>query len=655
MPASAQPGRSCRGRQKLPGRICRGRRPPAPVRTCRAGQDLPGSFVAPTRRLLLKPLIFKGSDPGPGVAGRGRMMVAISQATAAPPTLPDAARAGEGGESFSSLLAALLGDAAPEPPPDPAGEAATEQAPEARLAEEPGEAIGRPGPAEPDAPAVPSALLPLAMVFAEPVDGQAAGATELGPAKEAEAEENQAQPLRLDPVSDPALPVAPPATAAPAASQQAKAAEAISGRAGVTPEARPSDALANDPAGAPPASLEPDADADRAPETAGDIQPERLAAPTRVRDRGESPPKEQPIPETARGQARGAVEPSPQLTNRTAAPTANALAGAAPTAASEAEATPSPIASGEAAARPAERPVAPPPPPLVQIAVHRAAEPRPLRAAAPALSPLVAAASVETLNAAQPPAEPAPLTAQALEAPGAGPPGSTDALTDDAPVAEGGAALLRSSTPSPSSPRPEVNAAPVRRPSEANTTPPGSATATSTGQPLAQPALGLAGLPITSPPAPQAQTVQWAPRAAPAQQIMPVVVTLAAGSSASPGSVTVTLEPVELGRVEISVRSENEQQARIHIVAERPETLLLLVRDQAALDRALAQAGVGAEGRAFSFDLAARDGRGGGEAPAREGGDGRGSAPANARADAERARSETVQRRAAPGGLDIAV
>jgi flagellar hook-length control protein FliK len=175
---------------------------------------------------------------------------------------------------------------------------------------------------------------------------------------------------------------------------------------------------------------------------------------------------------------------------------------------------------------------------------------------------------------------------------------------------------------------------------------------------LAAPAAPGLSPPTTPPPPPaSAQRTPAAPPPAqmPAQQIMPVLVTLAAGTGFGGASVTVTLDPAELGRVAISVRRETENRAVVQVVAERPETLLLLLRDQPALERALAQAGVGPEGRSLSFDLAA-----GGQQQGRPGpGDGEGDGQrgrAGRAAVAETADTQApMRRRAALGALDIAV
>ncbi|WP_439576330.1 flagellar hook-length control protein FliK [Elioraea sp.] len=110
-------------------------------------------------------------------------------------------------------------------------------------------------------------------------------------------------------------------------------------------------------------------------------------------------------------------------------------------------------------------------------------------------------------------------------------------------------------------------------------------------------------------PAERASPVSAAPAsprvvpAPPAQQIAPVLITLAAAAHGMPDRLTLTLDPQELGWIEVEVTREGERRVAIAVLAERPETLHLLMRDAAVLDRALAQAGVGAEGRSLAFDL----------------------------------------------------
>ncbi|MFN6250869.1 MAG: flagellar hook-length control protein FliK [Acetobacteraceae bacterium] len=91
------------------------------------------------------------------------------------------------------------------------------------------------------------------------------------------------------------------------------------------------------------------------------------------------------------------------------------------------------------------------------------------------------------------------------------------------------------------------------------------------------------------------------PAPMPARQLAPVVVSLALGRGDE--ALTIALDPGELGRVEVSI-GQGKEAGQLRIVAERPETLALLQRDQRELDRALNQAGLGDMARSLSFSLA---------------------------------------------------
>ena len=116
--------------------------------------------------------------------------------------------------------------------------------------------------------------------------------------------------------------------------------------------------------------------------------------------------------------------------------------------------------------------------------------------------------------------------------------------------------------------------------------------------PAAAPAQPPPATPLAAPaiasPLRAAMPVAW-----PARQIAPFAVALALGPNAS---LTVTLDPVELGRVEVSIERSGAEAA-IRVVAERPETLALLQRDAKELQRALSDAGVGQNGTSLSFSL----------------------------------------------------
>lgn len=122
--------------------------------------------------------------------------------------------------------------------------------------------------------------------------------------------------------------------------------------------------------------------------------------------------------------------------------------------------------------------------------------------------------------------------------------------------------------------------------------------------PVANTTLAAPAATDTGEPAPARHAVPSMP---PARQIAPVIVAVAIGGGTA--RLAVTLEPAELGRVEISVERSGDN-SQVQILAERPETLALLQRDQRELDRALSQAGVGTEGRSVSLGLATDGGAG---------------------------------------------
>ncbi len=87
----------------------------------------------------------------------------------------------------------------------------------------------------------------------------------------------------------------------------------------------------------------------------------------------------------------------------------------------------------------------------------------------------------------------------------------------------------------------------------------------------------------------------------PSQQVAPALAQLS--HSASGGQLTLRLNPGELGHVQVQIDRAADGTASVHITAERPETLQLLVADQAQLHRTLDSAGVPHEGRTLSLAL----------------------------------------------------
>ncbi len=89
-------------------------------------------------------------------------------------------------------------------------------------------------------------------------------------------------------------------------------------------------------------------------------------------------------------------------------------------------------------------------------------------------------------------------------------------------------------------------------------------------------------------------------RTPPVDQVSPVLVGMLKSADGTQ-SITIRLQPEELGQVQIRIDRTNDGTAHVGIIAERPETLQLLQRDQPRLEQALDQAGVSSSGRTVSF------------------------------------------------------
>ena len=105
----------------------------------------------------------------------------------------------------------------------------------------------------------------------------------------------------------------------------------------------------------------------------------------------------------------------------------------------------------------------------------------------------------------------------------------------------------------------------------------------------------------TSPPR-QADAAQatTGDRTGPGDQVAPALVGMLKSADGTQ-SVTVRLQPAELGQVQIRVDRTAEGAAHVGITADRPETLQLLQRDLPRLEQALDQAGILSSGRSVSF------------------------------------------------------
>lgn len=197
---------------------------------------------------------------------------------------------------------------------------------------------------------------------------------------------------------------------------------------------------------------------------------------------------------------------------------------------------------------------------------------RPGEAASPSGPGDAPAASAKAAGPGAQPAAGPPATAIPGAAPGRNDAGAMAATASDAPPLDKG-------DPAPGTPWPSMMAA--------------AATSAPVQAPAVAPSAAAAGPPHAVPATPTPD------------QLGPAF--LAAASPAGPSRVVVRLDPAELGLVQVGITRQPSGPARIELMAERPETLQLLMRDQPALHRALDLAGVPAEGRTLHFQLGAPD------------------------------------------------
>lgn len=88
-------------------------------------------------------------------------------------------------------------------------------------------------------------------------------------------------------------------------------------------------------------------------------------------------------------------------------------------------------------------------------------------------------------------------------------------------------------------------------------------------------------------------------------QLAPALVSVALSRTDAGSDITIRLDPLELGQVQLRMtRAGDAGPAQIEVAVERPETLRLLERDRSGLEQALDRAGVPAEGRVIHLVLA---------------------------------------------------
>jgi flagellar hook-length control protein FliK len=91
-----------------------------------------------------------------------------------------------------------------------------------------------------------------------------------------------------------------------------------------------------------------------------------------------------------------------------------------------------------------------------------------------------------------------------------------------------------------------------------------------------------------------------------------LAINIAAKSQAGSKQFDISLEPAELGRVEVRLTVDNAGNAQAHLVAERPETLQMLQRDSGTLSHALKESGVQLGDNGLQFSLKGQERQGDG-------------------------------------------
>ena len=203
--------------------------------------------------------------------------------------------------------------------------------------------------------------------------------------------------------------------------------------------------------------------------------------------------------------------------------------------------------------------------------------------------------------------QPAPSASAPAAAQTDAPPASAPPSCAAAPSNAGDAATHAVQKHSASTAEEELSAALPALPAEAAPLPP----VASAPLPNAAPAPLGAPHPAPAPsqaPARSPAADKPAPPPA-AAQVGPVLASFAAGVShpGAPQHLTIRLDPMDLGRVQVRIERSPDGSARVELKVEKPDTLLLLLRDQPQLHRALDLAGVPSTERTLQFHLAPPD------------------------------------------------
>jgi flagellar hook-length control protein FliK len=222
--------------------------------------------------------------------------------------------------------------------------------------------------------------------------------------------------------------------------------------------------------------------------------------------------------------------------------------------------------------------------------------PAPIAAGAPMILPAVTTNTVAT---------PAPVTENAVQDVKA----QSSGVVAAAPRDEQLSLTDRAGSPPPPAVPPSTVGTPEKLATGPASAPARVELSTVSGTPQELPSgAGLSLPPAAEPTQPAASTPTAASVAplAPADQVVPALVEVLKTADGVQ-SVTVSLQPPELGQVQIRIDRSVDGATRVDITAERPETLQLLQRDQPRLEQVLNQAGLPADGRSVNFQVATPD------------------------------------------------
>ena len=345
------------------------------------------------------------------------------------------------------------------------------------------------------------------------------------------------------------------------------------------------------------------------------------------------PPLAVPVAESPRSPP--ATEPRPSAATAEpplAGPASMPIDPAAPASAGQKPATASRL----------DEPVAPPPPPVTTAATQPEAARRFAALALPAgVVPMLRATARpdEEAAAPEPPAQGPRAAMEAPAIPGTAPQSKTPKVQPGLPESPAENLAQPVATASPAIFPPTVQARPAA-PAPAVR---GPESALAIARPITEP--------FAPPPAPAAAAAPSEPAhvapPSPTRQVLPLTIAMLISPGTAP-TLSVTLEPGEMGRLEIRVGRDAEGTT-LRLIAERPETAALMQRDGRELQQGLAQSGIRLDASAIRFETAAPGGQGVGQGAGQGAGQGSGQGAGN-----PRDRAPGREPRRSPGRMDEA-